>query len=123
MRSSASIRPPAGRAARAAGAAGAQLAELRAKAGEAARMLRLLASERRLLLLCMLAAEGEMTVGRLAEALGLSQPALSQHLARLRADGLVSARRNAQSMHYRIADPRAAQLLRVLHDLYCPPPL
>jgi DNA-binding transcriptional ArsR family regulator len=101
--------------------AAATLAALEAKAAEAARMLRLLANENRLLLLCLLVAEGEMTVGRLAEALGLSQPALSQHLARLREDGLVAARRDAQSMHYRIADPRAARLLAVLHELYCPP--
>ena len=99
----------------------ATLAALEAKAAEAARMLRLLANENRLLLLCLLVAEGEMTVGRLAEALGLSQPALSQHLARLREDGLVAARRDAQSMHYRIADPRAALVLAVLHELYCPP--
>lgn len=99
----------------------ATLAALEAKAAEAARLLRLLANENRLLLLCLLAGEGEMTVGRLAAALGLSQPALSQHLARLRADGLVAARRDAQSMHYRIADPRAARLLDVLRDLSCPP--
>lgn len=96
-------------------------AALEAKAAEAARLLRLLANENRLLLLCLLAAEGEMTVGRLAEALCLSQPALSQHLSRLREDGLVTARRDAQSMHYRISDPRAARLLGVLHELYCPP--
>lgn len=97
------------------------IAALEAKATEAARLLRLLANENRLLLLCMLAAEGELTVGELADALGLSQPALSQHLARLREDGLVAARRNAQSMHYRIADPRAARVLALLRDLYCPP--
>lgn len=94
---------------------------LQAKAGAAARMLRLLGNENRLLLLCHLATAGEMSVGTLAEALGLSQPALSQHLARLRADGLVATRRESQAVHYRLADPVAATLLGVLRDLYCDP--
>lgn len=94
---------------------------LEARAAEAARLLRLLGNEKRLLLLCHLAGAGEMTVAPLAQMLGLSQPALSQHLARLREDGLVATRRAAQSIHYRIADPRAARLLEVLRDLYCRP--
>ncbi|MCB4822776.1 ArsR/SmtB family transcription factor [Roseicella aerolata] len=97
------------------------LAALEEKAAEAARLLRLLANERRLLVLCHLAGAGEMTVGRLAEAVGLSQPALSQHLALLREDGLVATRRAAQAVFYRLADPRAACLLGLLRDLYCPP--
>ena len=101
--------------------AAAGIAALEEKAAEAARMLRLLANERRLLMLCHLAGEGEMTVGALAEAVGLSQPALSQHLALLREDGLVAARKEAQSVFYRLADPKAARLLDVLRDLYCPP--
>ncbi|WP_211187185.1 ArsR/SmtB family transcription factor [Neoroseomonas marina] len=91
------------------------------KATEAARLLRLLANTNRLLLLCHLVAEGEMTVGALAEAVGLSQPALSQHLAMLREDGLVATRKAAQAVFYRLADPKAARLLEVLRDLYCPP--
>jgi DNA-binding transcriptional ArsR family regulator len=98
------------------------LGALQEKAGQAARLLRLLANENRLLLLCHLVAQGEMTVGALAEAVGLSQPALSQHLALLREDGLVATRRDAQAVFYRLADPRAASLLSVLRDLYCPPP-
>lgn len=101
--------------------AAAGIAALEEKAGEAARMLRLLANERRLLVLCHLAGEGETTVGALAEAVGLSQPALSQHLALLREDGLVATRRESQAMFYRLADPKAARLLEVLRDLYCPP--
>lgn len=97
------------------------LAELQAKAAEAAQMLRLLGNENRLLLLCHLAGAGEMSVGALADALGLSQPALSQHLARLRADGLVATRKAAQAVFYRIADAKAARLLDVLRELYCPP--
>lgn len=99
----------------------ASLDDLEARAGEAARLLRLLANERRLALLCHLIDEGEATVGRLAEAVGLSQPALSQHLAKLREDGLVVARREATSLHYRLADARVARLLVTLRDLFCEP--
>lgn len=98
----------------------ADLASLQANAAEAARMLRLLANENRLLLLCHLAGAGEMSVGALAQALDLSQPALSQHLARLREDGLVATRKASQAVFYRLADHRAAHLLAVLRDLYCP---
>ncbi|WP_308116416.1 ArsR/SmtB family transcription factor [Falsiroseomonas oryziterrae] len=98
-----------------------ELAALQEKAAEAARLLRLLGNENRLLLLCHLAGAGEMGVGALAEAIGLSQPALSQHLALLREDGLVATRKEAQAVFYRIADPKAARLLEVLRDLYCPP--
>jgi DNA-binding transcriptional ArsR family regulator len=96
------------------------LAALQEKAGQAARLLRLLANENRLLLLCHLVAQGEMAVGALAEAVGLSQSALSQHLAMLREDGLVATRREAQTVFYRLADPKAARLLALLRDLYCP---
>ncbi len=97
------------------------LAALQEKAAEAARLLRLLANENRLLLLCHLVAEGEMSVGALADALGLSQPALSQHLAMLRDDGLVATRRESQAVFYRLVDPKAAQVLAALRDLYCAP--
>ena len=96
------------------------LKRLEANAGEAARMLRLLANEKRLLMLCHLVGAGEMNVGTLAEAVGLSQSALSQHLAKLREDGLVATRRDAQTIYYRLADPKAAQVLILLRDLYCP---
>jgi DNA-binding transcriptional ArsR family regulator len=98
------------------------LGALQEKAGQAARLLRLLANENRLLLLCHLVAEGEMGVGALAVAVGLSQPALSQHLAMLRADGLVATRKEAQAVFYRLADPKAARILALLRDIYCPPP-
>jgi DNA-binding transcriptional ArsR family regulator len=97
------------------------LARLQDSAAAAARLLRLLANEQRLLLLCHLAGAGELSVGALGGMLGLSQSALSQHLARLRADGLVATRRAGQTIHYRLADPKAARLLAVLRDLYCPP--
>jgi DNA-binding transcriptional ArsR family regulator len=94
--------------------------EMEERAGEAAQLLRLLANERRLLVLCHLITEGEVTVGRLAEMVGLSQPAISQHLAKLRADGLVATRRAATSIHYRVADPRVGRLLLTLRDIFCP---
>ncbi|MCS6892239.1 MAG: metalloregulator ArsR/SmtB family transcription factor [Rhodovarius sp.] len=95
---------------------------LEAHAEEAANLLRLLANERRLLLLCELARAEEMTVGRLAARIGLSQAALSQHLTRLRAEGLVERRREGTSLYYRIADPRVAAVMGALQGLFCPNP-
>ena len=88
-------------------------------AHEAAQLLKLLANEKRLVILCFLATRGEMPVGVLVQALGLSQSALSQHLARLRRDGLVLFRRESQTLHYRLADRRAMRLLGVLEEIFC----
>ena len=96
------------------------IADLEAKAAEAAAMLKLLANENRLLILCRLALAREVSVNELAEAVGLSQSALSQHLAKMRDEGLVATRREAQTVFYRIADPNAARLLKLLKDIYCP---
>ena len=96
------------------------LAGLDQKAGEAAQFLKLLANEHRLLILCRLSASGEMTVNALADALGLSQSALSQHLARLRDDGLVTFRREAQTLHYRVANSDAIRILKTLRQIFCP---
>jgi ArsR family transcriptional regulator, virulence genes transcriptional regulator len=92
---------------------------LKSKAGQVAEMLRTLANDRRLLILCRLVESGEATVSQLAEDVELSQSALSQHLARLREEGLVAYRRDSQTLWYRIADPRAEDLLATLHRLYC----
>lgn len=99
------------------------LTRLEAKAAEAVRLLRLLANEKRLLILCLLVVRGEMDVGGLAKAVGLSQSALSQHLAKLRANRLVAFRRESQTLHYRLDDPRAVQVLGMLKDIFCPPEL
>jgi DNA-binding transcriptional ArsR family regulator len=96
------------------------ISELERKAAEAAGLLKLLANENRLLILCRLVVAGEMSVGDLAEAVDLSQSALSQHLAKMREDDLVATRREAQTVFYRIADPNAARLLALLKDIYCP---
>lgn len=90
------------------------------KAGEAARMLRSLANPHRLQVLCLLV-EGEMPVGAMQQKIGLSQSALSQHLARLREDALVETRREGTSIVYRIADPAVLQIMQVLAAIYCPP--
>lgn len=89
------------------------------QASAAARMLKLIGNERRLLILCFLAANGEMRAGELMSVAGLGQSALSQHLAKMRADGLVAFRRESQTLHYRISDPRAARILDALKDIYC----
>lgn len=95
-------------------------ADLAERAGEAAALMKALSNEHRLLILCHLISEGEMTVGALVERVGLSQSALSQHLARLREEGLVAYRRESQTLHYRVADPRAGQMLELLRDMFCP---
>ncbi|CAO4140252.1 hypothetical protein GPNCGGLF_LOCUS848 [Methylorubrum aminovorans] len=96
------------------------LLRLHDKAADAARLLRLLANEKRLLILCLLVAHGEKDVSSLAEAVELSQSALSQHLAKLREDDLVAFRRESQTLYYRLADPRAARVLATLKDIFCP---
>ena len=96
------------------------IADLERKASEAAGLLKLLANENRLLILCRLAVKGEMSVGDLAESLKLSQSALSQHLAKMREEELLITRREAQTVFYRIADPNAARLLALLKNIYCP---
>lgn len=101
-------------------AAPTDLHPLQEQAAAAAAMLRVLGHEQRLLVLCLLAAHGERTVGQLLAEVRLSQSALSQHLARMREDGLVACRRDGQSMHYRIADPRVAALVATLKSIFCP---
>ena len=92
---------------------------LEARASEVAGILGALANNRRLLILCRLVEVGEATVGWLADEIGLSQSALSQHLARMREEGIVTFRRDAQTLWYRIADRRIESLLATLHRLYC----
>lgn len=96
------------------------LAALERRAAEATQLCKLLANEKRLLILCQLVASREMAVGELAEAVGLSQSALSQHLAKMRAEGLVATRREAQTVFYQVADPNARRVLALLKDIYCP---
>jgi ArsR family transcriptional regulator, virulence genes transcriptional regulator len=99
----------------------AELGRLEERAAEVASTLGVLANDKRLMILCELVERGECNVGSLSEAVGLSQSALSQHLAKLREDGIVAPRREAQTIWYRIADDRVERLLSVLHELYCRP--
>lgn len=90
-------------------------------ASKAAHFLRNLGHEGRLLLLCSLV-EGEQSVGALSEKLYMRQTAVSQQLALLRREGLVSARRDGRSIHYALADPRVREILPVLYRMFCAAP-
>lgn len=92
---------------------------LMANAITVAEMLKTIGNPRRLAVLCKLVAHGEMTVGDLASAVELSPSALSQHLAKMRDERLVTFRRESQTLWYRIADGRLETLLATLQDLYC----
>lgn len=94
--------------------------ELRSRAGEAASFLKSIANDRRLVILCELV-KGERSVGELEAVAGLSQSALSQHLARLREAKLVKTRRESQTIHYSLADTGVSKVIGVLHDVYCRP--
>lgn len=95
------------------------LGTFEAKAGEVADMLKAIGNRRRLMMLCKLVEHGERSVTDLANDVGLSQSALSQHLAKMREEGLVSFRRESRTLWYRISDPRAETLLSTLYQLYC----
>ncbi len=97
----------------------ADLVTFAANASAVADVLRALANERRLMLLCKMAEWGEASVGSLAEAVGLSQSATSQHLGKMREEGIVEFRREGQTLWYRIAEPRTELLLGYLQQLYC----
>ncbi|MBF0267739.1 MAG: winged helix-turn-helix transcriptional regulator [Alphaproteobacteria bacterium] len=85
---------------------------------KAKNLLKSLSNERRLLLLCQLT-DGEKNVTELGELVGISQSSISQHLARLRADGLVKTRRASQTIYYSLNGPEAIALIATLHKIYC----
>ncbi len=89
-------------------------------AEEAAACLRALSNPSRLLLLCHLI-DHEQNVGQLESALGLSQAYVSQQLARLRGEGLVTARRDGRIVYYSLADTRIKPIIKVLYEQYCKP--
>lgn len=95
-----------------------KFAGMETKLDQASQLLKAMASPNRLMLLCMLA-EGEKSVSELAEKLNLRQSTVSQHLARLRLDQLVTARREGQSIYYRIADRTAEKVIQILYNTYC----
>jgi DNA-binding transcriptional ArsR family regulator len=89
-------------------------------ADEASNLLKALSNRHRLLIICQLI-DGERSVGELAEFLSLRDSTVSQHLALLRKDGLVSARRDAQTIFYSIASEPARDILKTLYQAYCAP--
>ena len=96
------------------------LDELQIRAEAAGRLLKAMASQPRLMILCELL-KGERTVTALQQAVGLSMSAISQHLARLRADELVATRRESQTIHYSIASEPAKTVIETLYELFCSP--
>lgn len=92
--------------------------DLRVHADAATRQLKALANVNRLMILCLLS-EGELSVSELNEMIDLSQSALSQHLAKLRADELVLTRRESQTIYYSLKDGVAKKIISTLHEYYC----
>jgi DNA-binding transcriptional ArsR family regulator len=88
------------------------------KAAEAESFLKALANRHRLMVLCELH-KGEHSVSRLHDAISLSQSSMSQHLARLREDGLVKTRREAQTIFYSLASPDVSRVIGLLYELFC----
>ena len=95
------------------------IAELEANAERAASLMKSMGSPRRLLILCQLV-DGEKAVGELEQAVGLSQSALSQHLAVLRDKNLVTTRRESQNVYYSVAPGPVFDIILTLHTIYCP---
>ncbi|WP_020679829.1 ArsR/SmtB family transcription factor [Marinobacterium rhizophilum] len=91
---------------------------MKANAARAARLMRALSNEHRLLILCYLQ-DRELSVSELNQCLSLSQSALSQHLAILRNDGLVQTRRESQTIFYSLHGDQAQRVIQTLHELYC----
>ncbi|ARA75039.1 ArsR/SmtB family transcription factor [Pectobacterium brasiliense] len=89
-------------------------------AAKAAAMLRAISNENRLLVLCLLIEHDEMSVGTLLEHIPLSQSALSQHLAKMREEGLISYRRESQTLYYRIENQDVEKIVATLKGIFCP---
>jgi len=92
--------------------------DLKQNAQRASELLKAMSNEKRLVILCYLA-QGEKAVGEMEKLVGLSQSALSQHLARLRRDGLVKTRRSSQTIYYSLAGGEASAVMETLHSIYC----
>lgn len=95
--------------------------QMRQAAAQATALLRVLANEDRLLLLCQLT-QGEACVSELEELLGIHQPTLSQQLGIMRTEEIVSTRREGKKIFYKVSDPRAVSVLTTLYGFYCPAP-
>ena len=95
-----------------------QIEEMQTQASKAVGLLKALANENRLLILCHLQ-ERELSVGEINDSLGLSQSALSQHLAILREKGVLLTRKDANRVYYRIGDARTLQLIGMMREVFC----
>lgn len=93
---------------------------LKSRAGEAAALLKAMSNPNRLLILCMLCDGPGISAGELAAASGLSPSATSQHLARMRDEGLIDSQRDAQRIHYSIRNEAVRQIVATLKAVYCP---
>ena len=94
--------------------------QMRENAEKASNLLKALSNQDRLMILCNLS-DGEKSVSELEKLLSIRQPSLSQQLARLRADGLVSTRREGKAVHYSLVSSEAGRVIDLLYDLYCDP--
>ena len=95
-----------------------ELRQLMVKARKASEYLKALAHENRLLILCLLS-ERERSVTELENLLSLSQPTVSQQLARLRLDGLVDTRRDGRTVYYQLADDATRRFIQAIYDRFC----
>jgi ArsR family transcriptional regulator len=95
-----------------------QIEEMNANARQAADLLKSIANEHRLMILCQLAG-GEKSVAELDKLIGIRQPNLSQHLARLRAEGIVETRRDGSRIFYRLTSDKAGHIVTLVYNLYC----
>jgi len=93
--------------------------KMRVAATAASNLLKTLSHKDRLMVLCLLQ-EGEKSVGQIAQNLELPQSPLSQHLARMRREGLVQTRRSAQTIFYSIQDQKTVKLISTMYELFCP---
>lgn len=94
------------------------LQQMAESADRASRLMKTLGHKDRLLILCQLA-EGEKSVGQIADLLEISQSPLSQHLSRLRKEGLVETRREAQTIYYSLKSGEASRIVELLYELFC----
>ncbi|MFM7656822.1 MAG: ArsR/SmtB family transcription factor [Paracoccaceae bacterium] len=92
--------------------------EMASRAAEAATFLKALSHEGRLMILCHLSS-GEKSVTELEDRLGARQAAVSQQLARLRSEGLVTTRRDGKAIYYSIKDPKAGAIMELVYDMFC----
>ncbi len=97
-----------------------ELDEMESAAESASKLMKTLGHRDRLMVLCQLV-NGEKSVGEIAEALSLQQSPLSQHLARMRKEGLVKTRRESQTIYYSLAKDDVTKVIGVLYELYCKP--